>query len=112
MVSQVLVGVADQAIRRGYPTVAARLLAASEGISGGPDLSRPDSAQVEAAARTALGDPQFADADQAGAQGVRRRPTRARDHRSGARAHCVRAELVANMLSARGGRLNRCLAHR
>ena len=62
LVSQVLVGVADQAIRRGYPTVAARLLAASEGISGGPDLSRPDHAQVEATTRTALGEPQFADA--------------------------------------------------
>ena len=62
LVSQVLVGVADQAVRRGYPTLAARLLAASEGISGGPDLSRPDSAQVEATTRTALGEPQFADA--------------------------------------------------
>ena len=61
LVSQVLVGVADQAVRRGYPTLAARLLAASEGISGGPDLSRADSAQVEAITRTALGDPQFAD---------------------------------------------------
>jgi hypothetical protein len=62
LVSQVLVGVADQAVRRGYPTLAARLLAASEGISGGPDLSRPDSARVEATTRTALGEPQFADA--------------------------------------------------
>jgi predicted ATPase/DNA-binding SARP family transcriptional activator len=62
LVSQVLVGVADQAVRRGYPALAARLLAASEGISGGPDLSRPDSAQVEAITRTALGEPQFADA--------------------------------------------------
>jgi hypothetical protein len=62
LVSQVLVGVADQAVRRGYPTLAARLLAASEGISGGPDLSRPDSAQVKATSRTAMGEPQFADA--------------------------------------------------
>jgi predicted ATPase/DNA-binding SARP family transcriptional activator len=62
LVSQVLVGVADQAVRRGYPTVAARLLAASDGISGGPDLSRPDSAQVAATTRTALGEPQFTDA--------------------------------------------------
>ena len=61
LVSQVLVGVADQAVRRGYPTVAARLLAASEGISGGRDLSRPESAQVEATTRTALGEPQFAE---------------------------------------------------
>jgi predicted ATPase/DNA-binding SARP family transcriptional activator len=62
LVSQVLVGVADQAVRRGYPALAMRLLAASEGISGGPDLSRPDRAQVEATTRTALGEPQFADA--------------------------------------------------
>ena len=61
LVSQVLVGVADQAVRRGSPALAARLLAASEGISG-PDLSRPDSAEVEATSRTALGEPQFADA--------------------------------------------------
>jgi predicted ATPase/DNA-binding SARP family transcriptional activator len=61
LISQVLVGVADQATRRGYPTLAARLLAASEGVSGGPDLSRPDSAQVEATARTALGESHFAD---------------------------------------------------
>jgi predicted ATPase/DNA-binding SARP family transcriptional activator len=62
VVSQVLVGVADQAVRRGYLALAARLLAASEGISGGPDLSRPDTARVEAHTRTALGEPQFADA--------------------------------------------------
>jgi hypothetical protein len=57
----VLVGVADQAVRRGYPTVAARLLAASEGVSGGPDLSRPEGAQVKATLRTALGESQFAE---------------------------------------------------
>jgi predicted ATPase/DNA-binding SARP family transcriptional activator len=62
VVSQLLVGVADQAVRRGYLALAARLLAVSEGISGGPDLSRPDRARVEAYMRTALGEPQFADA--------------------------------------------------
>jgi len=59
-VSQVLVGVADQAVRNGFGYEAVRLLAASEGIGGGPDLSRPDGAQVEAAVRAALGEPQFA----------------------------------------------------
>jgi len=62
VVSQVLVGVADQAVRRGYPALAARLLAASEGIGGGPDLSRPEGAQVKATVRAALGEPQFAEA--------------------------------------------------
>jgi predicted ATPase/DNA-binding SARP family transcriptional activator len=62
VVSQVLVGVADQAVRRGYLALAARLLAASECISGGPDLSRADGALVEAYTRTAMGEPKFADA--------------------------------------------------
>jgi hypothetical protein len=62
LVSQVLVGVADQAVRRGYPALAARLLAASEGIGGGPDLSRPEGAEVKVTLRVALGEPQFAEA--------------------------------------------------
>ena len=53
LVSQILVGVADQAVRRGYPHEAARLLAAAEGVGGGPDRSRPDEPRVAAAARAA-----------------------------------------------------------
>jgi predicted ATPase len=60
LVSQVLMGVADQAVRRGYPALAARLLAASEDIGGGPDLSRPEGARMKATVRAALGEPQFA----------------------------------------------------
>jgi predicted ATPase len=59
LVSQVLVGVADQAIRHGFGHEAVRLLAASDAIGGGPDLSRPDGARVEQAVRAALGEPQF-----------------------------------------------------
>jgi hypothetical protein len=62
LVSQVLVGVADQAVRHGFAYEAARLLAASEVVGGGPDLSRPDGAQVEAAARAPLGERGFAEA--------------------------------------------------
>ncbi|MEV7562360.1 BTAD domain-containing putative transcriptional regulator [Streptomyces sp. NPDC089795] len=53
--AQVLVGVADQAVRLDRPREAARLLAAALAVRGGPDHSRPDAARVEAAARAALG---------------------------------------------------------
>jgi hypothetical protein len=62
LVSQVLVGVADQAVRRGYPHEVARLLAAAEGVGGGPDRSRPDEPRVAAAARAAVGDAKFTEA--------------------------------------------------
>jgi hypothetical protein len=62
LVSQVLVGVADQAVRHGFGHEAVRLLAASEVIGGGPDLSRPDGARVEAALRAALGEPRLDEA--------------------------------------------------
>ncbi|WKD33564.1 AfsR/SARP family transcriptional regulator [Streptomyces xanthophaeus] len=54
--AQVLVGVADQAVRLDRPREAARLLAAALAVRGGPDHSRPDAARVEDAARAALGD--------------------------------------------------------
>ncbi len=53
--AQVLVGVADQAVRLDRPREAARLLSAALAVRGGPDHSRPDAARVEAAARAALG---------------------------------------------------------
>ncbi|MFE6907109.1 BTAD domain-containing putative transcriptional regulator [Streptomyces erythrochromogenes] len=54
--AQVLVGVADQALRLDRPREAARLLAAALAVRGGPDHSRADAARVERAARAALGD--------------------------------------------------------
>ncbi|MFF3726424.1 BTAD domain-containing putative transcriptional regulator [Streptomyces erythrochromogenes] len=54
--AQVLVGVADQALRLDRPGEAARLLAAALAVRGGPDHSRADAARVEGAARAALGD--------------------------------------------------------
>ena len=94
LVSQVLVGVADQAVRRGYPHEAARLLAAAERVGGGPDRSRPDEPRVAAAGRAAVGDAKFSEALQ-----------RARDGFSGlgrgelANSEEVR-ELTASVLSA------------
>jgi predicted ATPase/DNA-binding SARP family transcriptional activator len=65
-VAQILVGVADQALRRDRPREAARLLAASVAVRGGPDLSRPDAMRVETATRAVLGE-KFAEAARDGA---------------------------------------------
>jgi predicted ATPase len=64
-IALVVVGIADLALRQGKPDDAARLLAASVAVRGGPDLSNPDAIRVERAARAALGD-EFADAAQRG----------------------------------------------
>ncbi len=66
LISQVLVGVADQAVRHGYAQEATQLLAVSEVLGGGPDQSRPDGARVAEAARAALGDVKFTEAFQRG----------------------------------------------
>ncbi|MFJ6758187.1 AfsR/SARP family transcriptional regulator [Streptomyces sp. NPDC091273] len=55
-VAQVLVGIADQAVRLDRPREAARLLAAALAVRGGPDHSRADAGHVESAVRAALGD--------------------------------------------------------
>lgn len=55
-VAQVLVGVADQAVRLDRPREAARLLSAALAVRGGPDHSRADAARVESAVRAALGE--------------------------------------------------------
>jgi predicted ATPase len=64
--AQILVGVADQALRRGSPADAARMLAVTATVRGGRDLTQPDSARIEAAARAALGDDAYEEAFQAG----------------------------------------------
>jgi predicted ATPase/DNA-binding SARP family transcriptional activator/tetratricopeptide (TPR) repeat protein len=68
LIAQVLVGVADLALRRDQYEQAARLLAASAGVRGLPDRSHPDVARIEQAARHRLGDARFAEATQQGAQ--------------------------------------------
>ena len=62
LIAQVLVGVADLALRRDEYEQAARLLAASTGVRGLPDRSHPDAARIERAARRRLGDQEFAEA--------------------------------------------------
>ncbi|MEE1788129.1 BTAD domain-containing putative transcriptional regulator [Streptomyces sp. SP17BM10] len=67
LIAQVLVGVADLALRRGEYGQAARLLAASTAVRGLPDLSQPDAVRVEGTARSRLGDAGFAEAAREGA---------------------------------------------
>ncbi|MFF4434949.1 BTAD domain-containing putative transcriptional regulator [Streptomyces sp. NPDC001513] len=55
--AQVLVGIADQAVRLDRPREAARLLATALAVRGGPDHSRADAARVGSAVRAALGGP-------------------------------------------------------
>jgi len=68
LIAQVLVGVADLALRRDQYEQAARLLAASAGVRGLPDRSHPDVARIEQAARRRLGEARFAEATREGGQ--------------------------------------------
>ncbi|MDZ5445130.1 hypothetical protein U2F26_20720 [Micromonospora sp. 4G57] len=68
LIAQVLVGVADLALRRDQPDREARLLGASAGVRGLPDRSHPDVARIERAARSRLGDTGFAEAALEGTQ--------------------------------------------
>lgn len=66
LIAQVLVGIADLALRRDQYEQAARLLAASTGVRGLRDRSNPDVARIEQAARSRLGDTRFTEATQEG----------------------------------------------
>ncbi len=68
LIAQVLVGVADLALRGDQPGQAVRLLAASAGVGGLRDRSHPDVARIEQAARRRLGDAQFAEATREGSR--------------------------------------------
>jgi predicted ATPase/DNA-binding SARP family transcriptional activator len=68
LIAQVLVGVADLALRRDEHEQAARLLAASAAVRGLPDRSHPDAVRIERAARRSLGEARFAEATREGAQ--------------------------------------------
>ena len=68
LIAQVLVGIADLALRGEQYEQAARLLAASSGLRGLPDRSQPDVARIEQATRRRLGEARFAEATQEGAQ--------------------------------------------
>jgi predicted ATPase len=66
LTAQVLVGVADLALRRNQDDQAARLLAASTSLRGLPDHSLPDQARVEQETRRRLGEKRFAEATREG----------------------------------------------
>ncbi|RZQ64985.1 BTAD domain-containing putative transcriptional regulator [Amycolatopsis suaedae] len=67
-IAQVLVGIADLALRHGEYEQAARLLGASAVVRGLPDSSQPDVARIERAVRDHLGEPRFAVATGEGAR--------------------------------------------
>ncbi|SFJ83067.1 Predicted ATPase [Amycolatopsis sacchari] len=66
MVAQVLVGIADLALRSGQDEQAARLLAASTAVRGLPDRSHPDAVRIERTTRSRLGDTKFTEATDEG----------------------------------------------
>jgi predicted ATPase/DNA-binding SARP family transcriptional activator len=68
LIAQVLVGVADLALRRDEHDQAARLLAASASVRGLTDRSHPDVTRIDRAARRRLGEARFAEATREGTQ--------------------------------------------
>ncbi|WP_330184196.1 winged helix-turn-helix domain-containing protein [Nocardia sp. NBC_01503] len=68
LIAQILVGIADLALRADQYEQAARLLAASTGVRGLRDLSQPDVRRIEQAARDRLGEAGFTEAIGDGAQ--------------------------------------------
>jgi hypothetical protein len=68
LIAQVIVGLADLALRNEQYEQAARLLAASAGVRRLPDRSQPDVARIEQTVRRRLGDTRFTEATQEGAQ--------------------------------------------
>jgi predicted ATPase len=67
-IAQMLVGIADLALRQEQFEQAVRLIAASAGVRGMPDRSQPDVARIEQTARRRLGDTKFAEAVREGTQ--------------------------------------------
>jgi predicted ATPase/DNA-binding SARP family transcriptional activator len=68
MIAQVLVGIADLALRRERYEEAARLLAASAAVRGLPDRTQPDVARIERETLSRLGEAGYAEATREGAQ--------------------------------------------
>lgn len=68
LVAQILVGIADVALRDDDPAQAVRLLAAATGLRGLPNSSHPDVRRIERDARSRLGDMAFAEAAREGAE--------------------------------------------
>ncbi|MEV6366364.1 BTAD domain-containing putative transcriptional regulator [Micromonospora musae] len=68
LIAQMLVGVADLALRHDRYELAARLLAASVGVRGLPDRAHPDAGRVDRETRRHLGEARFAEVTQEGAR--------------------------------------------
>ncbi|WP_433357055.1 BTAD domain-containing putative transcriptional regulator [Microtetraspora malaysiensis] len=62
LVAEVLIGIADLALRQGQDEQAVRLLAASDGVRGTPDRSLPDVSRITAETRNRLGETVFTEA--------------------------------------------------
>ncbi|WP_449061681.1 BTAD domain-containing putative transcriptional regulator [Planomonospora algeriensis] len=65
-IAEILVGIADLALRQGDHEQAVRLLAASDAVRGTPDRSQPDASRITAATRNHLGETAFAEATRDG----------------------------------------------
>ena len=70
LIAQVLVGVADLAVRLDQYEQAARLLAASNVVRGLLDRSHPDAVRIERDAQRHLGEPRFAEVTRDYARGA------------------------------------------
>ncbi|MET8335624.1 BTAD domain-containing putative transcriptional regulator [Streptosporangium canum] len=66
LIAEVLVGIADLALRQGQYEQAVRLLAASDGVRGTPDRSQPDVSRIAGDTRNRLGETVFTEATRAG----------------------------------------------
>jgi hypothetical protein len=66
LIAEVLIGIADLALRQGQYEQAVRLLAASDGVRGTPDRSLPDVSRITADTRNRLGETVFTEATRAG----------------------------------------------
>ncbi|MFC4589124.1 BTAD domain-containing putative transcriptional regulator [Sphaerisporangium corydalis] len=69
LIAEVLIGIADLAVRQGQDEQAVRLLAASESVRGTPDRSQPDVSRIAADTRNRLGELAFTEATRAGRRG-------------------------------------------
>ncbi|GAA3130930.1 BTAD domain-containing putative transcriptional regulator [Kribbella aluminosa] len=67
-IAQMLVGIADLALRTGQDEQAARLLGASTAVRGLPDRSNPNVGRIEQETRRRLGDTKFTEASDEGRQ--------------------------------------------
>ena len=66
LIAQILVGIADLALRQEEYEQAARLLAASVAVRGQPDRAHPDAARIERDTRRHLGEARFAEVTREG----------------------------------------------